>query len=86
MNNINRHNTLKLAQINKLVKYHIEGDQGLNHCGYMLMNSTVNDFISIVKIIIALECIAKSYCFYLLHTTIDNKRNRMYMIKIYYVI
>lgn len=45
MNNINRHNTLKLAQINKLVKYHIEGDQGLNHCGYMLMNSTVNDFI-----------------------------------------
>lgn len=45
MNNINRHNTLKLAQIIKLVQYHIEGDQGLNHCGYMLMNSTVNDFI-----------------------------------------
>lgn len=45
MNNINRHNTLKLAQIIKLVQYHIEGDQGLNHCSYMLMNSTVNDFI-----------------------------------------
>lgn len=28
---------------------------------------------TIVKIIIALECIAQSYCFYLLHTTIDDK-------------
>lgn len=62
MNNIHRYYTLKLTQINKQVpvQYLIEGDQSLNHCSYMLMNSTENDFI----------CVTSDHCKKLLHLSI----------------